>query len=117
MPAMARKAPSVIGIRALTKRATCSHIFGMTIVSIRDAKNRLTELARQVEAGETIIVTRNGRPVFDLVPHQPRQGLTLEAIENFKRKHGISRVVAFVAQDFDDPLPEDFLLRPLPRDT
>jgi antitoxin (DNA-binding transcriptional repressor) of toxin-antitoxin stability system len=33
----------------------------MTVASIRDAKNRLTELARQVEAGETIVVTRNGR--------------------------------------------------------
>jgi prevent-host-death family protein len=40
-------------------------------VSIRDAKNRLTELARTVENGETIVVTRNGRPVLDLVPHRP----------------------------------------------
>jgi prevent-host-death family protein len=50
-------------------------------------KNRLTELARAVEAGETIVVARHGRPIFDLVPHQPRK---------------------------DDPLPEDVLLRPLP---
>nr|WP_244425793.1 type II toxin-antitoxin system prevent-host-death family antitoxin [Rhizobium etli] len=42
----------------------------MKTVSIRGAKNRLTELAREVEAGETVVVTRNGRPVFDLVPHQ-----------------------------------------------
>lgn len=26
---------------------------------------------RQVEAGETFIVTRNGTPIADLVPHQP----------------------------------------------
>ncbi|MDK4731089.1 type II toxin-antitoxin system prevent-host-death family antitoxin [Rhizobium sp. CNPSo 3490] len=29
----------------------------MKTVSIRDAKNRLTELAREVEAGETIVIT------------------------------------------------------------
>jgi prevent-host-death family protein len=87
----------------------------MKTVSIRDAKNRLTELAREVEGGETIVVTRNGRPVFDLVLHRPRKGLRLEAIE-FKRKHGINAIVPYIADDFDDPLPEDFLLRPLAPD-
>lgn len=88
----------------------------MTTVSIRDAKNRLTELARQVEKGETITVTRNGRPVFDLVPHQPRKGLRLEAIDEFMKKHGVTAIFPFIADDFDDPLPEDFLLQPLPPD-
>ena len=46
----------------------------MKTVSIRDAENRLTELARAVEGGETIVVTENGRPVFDLVPHRRRAG-------------------------------------------
>jgi prevent-host-death family protein len=40
----------------------------MKTVSIRGARKRLAELAREVERGETIIVTRNGRPAFDLVP-------------------------------------------------
>jgi prevent-host-death family protein len=88
----------------------------MTTISIRDAKNRLTELARLVEGGETIVVTRHGKPVLDLVPHRPRMGLRLEAIEAFKEKHGVATVVPFIAEDFDSPLPEDFLLRPLPRD-
>ena len=88
----------------------------MKTVSIRDAKNRLTALAREVEGGETIVVTRNGRPIFNLVPHQPRKGLRLEAIDEFKRKHRIKTIVTYIAADFDDPLPEDFLLRPLPPD-
>jgi prevent-host-death family protein len=87
----------------------------MKTVSIRDAKNRLTELAREVEDGETITVTRNGKPVFDLVPHMPRRGgLRWEAIDEFKRKHKIKKIVLRIADDFDDPLPEDFLIRPLP---
>jgi prevent-host-death family protein len=86
----------------------------MKTVSIRDAKNRLTELAREVEEGETIVVTRNGRPVFDLVPHQKRGGLNLEAGQAYLRARGITNPVPFIADDFDDPLPEDFLLKPLP---
>jgi prevent-host-death family protein len=88
----------------------------MKTVSIREAKNRLTELAREVERGETIIVTRNGSPVLELTPHRPRKGLRLDAIDEFKRQHGIERIVEFLANDFDDPLPEDFLLRPVPPD-
>jgi prevent-host-death family protein len=86
----------------------------MTTVSIKDAKNRLTELARLVEKGETVVVTRNGKPVFDLVPHRRKGGVNLEAGREFKRKHGIDKFFSYVAEDFDDPLPEDFLLRPLP---
>ncbi len=86
----------------------------MKTVSIRDAKNRLTELAREVEEGETIVVTRNGRPVFDLVPHKPRGGLDLAAGQAYLKAHGITRAAGFIADDFDEPLPEDFLLRPLP---
>ncbi|MBV9290331.1 MAG: type II toxin-antitoxin system prevent-host-death family antitoxin [Hyphomicrobiales bacterium] len=86
----------------------------MRTVTIREAKNRLTELAREVERGETIVVTRNDSPIFEMAPHRPRKGLRLEAIDEFKRRLGVDTLVAFIADDFDDPLPEDFLLRPLP---
>ena len=82
---------------------------------MRDAKNRLTELARSVEKGDTVVVTRNGRPVFDLVPHQKAGGLNLEAGRAWLRARGIKNPFPFVADDFDAPLPEDFLLKPLPR--
>jgi prevent-host-death family protein len=84
----------------------------MATISIRDAKNRLTELARRVEQGEVIVVTRNGKPVLDLIPHRENVGARLDAVEAFKRKHGVKRLVAFVADDFDAPLPEDFLTMP-----
>jgi prevent-host-death family protein len=85
-----------------------------TTVSMKEAKNRLTELARRVEAGETVTITRNGKPVLDLVPHRPKGGINWEALEAYKREHGIVRFVEKIPEDFDDPLPEDFLLRPLP---
>jgi prevent-host-death family protein len=85
----------------------------MKIVSIR-AKNRLTELARTVGNGETIVVTRNGKPVLDLVPHKPHQGLRLEALAEFKKRNGIERMVMSMPADFDESLAQDVLLKPLP---
>jgi prevent-host-death family protein len=35
-------------------------------VSIADAKNRLPELIRAVESGETVVITRHGKPVAQL---------------------------------------------------
>lgn len=86
----------------------------MATVSIEDAGSRFDELAHRVEQGETVVVTRDGEPVFDLVPHKPKGGLKLEALAEYKRKHGIDRIVEYVSGDFDDPLPEDFLITPLP---
>lgn len=86
----------------------------MTIVSIKDAKNRLTELARKVERGETVTVTRNGKSVFDLVAHRKMGGVNFEAADTYLRTLGVTELFTYVADDFDDPLPEDFLLRPLP---
>jgi prevent-host-death family protein len=86
----------------------------MTTVSIKEAKDKLTALARRVENGETVTVTRNGKPVFDLVPHKKKGGVDLAAGEAYLRSKGIDKLITYVAPDFDDPLPEDFLLRPLP---
>jgi len=85
-------------------------------ISIKDAKNRLTELARRVEAGESFVITRSGQPVADLVPHRSRGGIDYERLDRYLAERGISKVVSYIAPDFDDPLPEDFLLQPLPEE-
>jgi antitoxin (DNA-binding transcriptional repressor) of toxin-antitoxin stability system len=38
-------------------------------VAVRQAKNILSKLGNKAHAGERIVVTRNGHPWFDLVPH------------------------------------------------
>jgi prevent-host-death family protein len=90
----------------------------MKTVSLREAQDRLDELAQDVEQGETVTVTRDGKPVFDIVPHQEspekKGGIDLDAIQAHLRARGITNPVPYIADDFDDPLPEDFLLRPLP---
>jgi prevent-host-death family protein len=89
----------------------------MSTVSIKDGKNRFTELVRAAEKGEAITVTRNGEPVCQIVPYKKRKGGTnWEAGEKFLREHGVDRIASWVSPDFDDPLPEDFLITPLPED-
>lgn len=85
----------------------------MKRVSIKEAKDRFTAIARDVEGGERIVVTRNGKPILDLVPHQPRRGLDFDALRRWKKERGVSSVAGPMAADFDDELPEDFLNTPM----
>ena len=86
----------------------------MKRVSIKEAKDRLPALARQAEAGERVVITRNGRPVVDLVAHRHGTGIKWDAIRKFREERGIERIFGEMSSDFDDPLPEDVLFRPLP---
>jgi len=87
----------------------------MKHVSIKQAKDTLPALVREVEGGARIVITRNGKPVAEVVPHAERKkGLNPEGYERWKKEAGVERIVAHVAPDFDDPLPEDFLIRPGP---
>jgi prevent-host-death family protein len=83
-------------------------------ISVKDAKNQLSELLHRVEAGEKVVLTRHGKPVIDLVPHQPKKGgINWEAGKRFMEEHKIDKIVSYIAPDFDDPLPEDFLITPI----
>ncbi len=46
----------------------------MSTISLADAKARLSELVDRAEAGETVAITRHGKPVAQLVPaDRPRK--------------------------------------------
>ena len=55
----------------------------------RQLRNDNAEIMRRVEAGESFVVTRNGRPIADLVPHgspvPPRRRQTLGEIQDHVR--------------------------------
>ncbi|MES2644637.1 MAG: type II toxin-antitoxin system prevent-host-death family antitoxin [Myxococcota bacterium] len=63
-------------------------------VSVYDAKTHLSRLLDAVEAGEEVVITRNGRPVARLVP----------AAAAPRRRFGTMPDVAVVRADFDEPL-------------
>ncbi len=83
-------------------------------VPIEELGERVAELVDRVESGQTVVVTRQGKPVLDLVPHRARAGVDLEAGRRFLAERGLHKPVSAISDDFDDPLPEDFLVRPLP---
>jgi prevent-host-death family protein len=93
---------------------------GVREVPVKEAKAKLTELLRAAEAGERIVLTRHGKPVADLVPHGAGQAeekpmSLLDRVEAW-HKANPSPDIGWISDDFDDPLPEDFLLQPLPDD-
>jgi prevent-host-death family protein len=58
----------------------------MSTVSAYEAKTHLPRLLRAAEQGETVIITRHGKPVAQLGPVQDRRREdVLEVIERIKR--------------------------------
>lgn len=58
-----------------------------------DAKTKLPEILRRVEAGQAFTITNRGKPVADLVPSRSSERLKTEAaIQNIlkAKKHKVS---------------------------
>jgi prevent-host-death family protein len=72
----------------------------MLTVNIHEAKTQFSKLIARVEAGEEIVIARDGAPVARLVAI--RQPLS-------KRISGRDRDLFTVPEDFDAPLPEGIL--------
>lgn len=85
------------------------------MIALDSLHAQLADIVRRVDDGETVVVTRHGRPVFDIVPHDAAQrtGLDLDAGAAFLAARGIVKPFPFVASDFDAPLSDEDLLSPL----
>jgi prevent-host-death family protein len=57
-------------------------------IAQRQLRNDSGEIMRRVEAGESFVITRNGKPVADLVPHarEPKRRKTLREFQEDMRK-------------------------------
>ena len=71
----------------------------MTTVNVHEAKSNLSRLLAQVEAGEDVVIARNGKPVARLVPCEPPG----------KRQFGALRGRIKLDDSFFDPLPDEEL--------
>ena len=70
----------------------------MTVVNVGEAKTHLSRLVRLVEAGEEVVIARDGEPVERLVrANEARR----------PREPGLFRGKIRIADDFDAPLPPD----------
>ena len=71
----------------------------MVTVNVHEAKTNLSRLLAQVEAGEEVVIARNGKPVARLV-----------AVRKAGRRQFGSMAGLFTVPDsFFDPLPEEEL--------
>lgn len=68
-------------------------------VGVREAKARLSRLLARAEAGEEIVIARNGKPAARLVACKPRG----------KRQFGALKGKIEIDDSFFDPLPEEEL--------
>ncbi|MBP9144520.1 MAG: type II toxin-antitoxin system Phd/YefM family antitoxin [Thermoanaerobaculia bacterium] len=63
-------------------------------VTVHEAKTHLSRLLHRVEGGESIVITRGGKPVARLV-----------ALDGEPRRPGRLKRKIRIARDFDAPLP------------
>jgi prevent-host-death family protein len=79
----------------------------MVTVSLVEAKTQLSKLIDKAERGETIIITRHGRPVANLTATtRPKQPIDFKALEAFRarmpKRRGSSAVAIRNMRD-DEP--------------
>lgn len=71
----------------------------MVTVNVHEAKTHLSRLLARVEAGEEVVIARNGKPVARLVATERRR----------RRQPDTFRGRASIDDSFFDPLPEEDL--------
>lgn len=72
----------------------------MRIVNIHSAKTHLSRLIAEVAAGEEIVIAKAGKPVARLLPFEPRRE---------PRQPDLLKGKIWIADNFDDPLPEEIM--------
>lgn len=68
-------------------------------MGVHEAKTHLSRLLRRVAAGEEVVISRGGVPVARLVPIRGEVQPEL----------GVDRGRMRISDDFDSPLPEEWL--------
>jgi prevent-host-death family protein len=72
----------------------------MRTVNIHTAKTHLSRLLEEVAAGEEIVIAKAGKPVARLLPYAPKRE---------PREPDLLKGQIWIADDFDDPLPEEIM--------
>lgn len=72
----------------------------MEIVNIHQAKTNFSQLINQVLRGEEVVIAKRGIPLIKLSPYEKKRT---------PRKGGQLKGILIVEENFDDPLPDEFL--------
>lgn len=72
--------------------------------SVREAKAKLSELIAKAEAGEEVVITRNGEPVVEVAKAKRKTGIDWEGFERVRKELGLDqREWEPWPEEFDDP--------------
>jgi prevent-host-death family protein len=74
----------------------------MKSYNIHEAKTKFSSILARVAMGEKITISKAGSPIAMLVPYQSLQ-------PKKQRKPGLFLGQIKIAEDFNDPLDEDFM--------
>jgi prevent-host-death family protein len=72
----------------------------MKSVNIHEAKTHFSKLLARVERGGEVVISRAGKPIARLIPHEPKRRSPV---------FGADRGKFVVPDDFDAPLPDELL--------
>jgi prevent-host-death family protein len=72
----------------------------MRVINIHTAKTHLSRPLNEVAAGEEIVIAKAGKPVARLLPFEPRRE---------PRQPDLLKGKIWIAEDLDDPLPEEIM--------
>lgn len=74
--------------------------YSMTVVNIHEAKTHFSKLIASTLKGDEVIIARGGKPIIKLIPYTE---------EVPKRHGGQFKGIIKISEDFDDPLPAEYL--------
>lgn len=69
----------------------CYGTFVSSSVSVRELRNKVSEVLRRVEGGERVTVTVDRRPVAELVPLRRRRARPVAEAQGIARRHAADR--------------------------
>ena len=72
----------------------------MTMFNIHEAKTKFSQLIQQALKGEEVIIAKSGIPLIRLSPYEKSKAA---------RKGGQLKGILIISDDFDDPLPDEYL--------
>ncbi|MCY3931807.1 MAG: type II toxin-antitoxin system prevent-host-death family antitoxin [Acidobacteria bacterium] len=65
----------------------------MSEIGVREARARLPQLLKRVEAGERFVITRHERPVAELIPYRgvdrDQVRTAIESLREFRESHSL----------------------------
>ena len=73
----------------------------MVAVTVSDIEGDLPTYLRRVEAGETVVVQRDGKPIAEIRP--------VVAVSKQPRPYGLAACEFTTPDDFDEPLPDEIV--------